>query len=101
MQVEWPCPNCNQKTLQIIKEVSSRMTHMIPENSAVKIGLTRNGFIYFQLHGPLFKNAMCEVVACTGKSGWEQGWDEERMILSTINGTDLSPFTHHCILRNT
>ena len=20
MQVEWPCPNCNQKTLQIIKE---------------------------------------------------------------------------------
>ncbi len=44
---------------------------------------------------------MGEVVACTGKSGWEQGWDEERMILSTINGTDLSPFTHHCILRNT
>ncbi len=38
MQVEWPCPNCNQKTLQIIKKVSSRMTHMIPENSAVKIG---------------------------------------------------------------
>ncbi|ELE9752954.1 MULTISPECIES: DUF4145 domain-containing protein [Enterobacter] len=78
MQVEWPCPECGQKTLQIITEsFVLNDTH-----GTIKYG----GEDWFEpeMHTSIFScMARCsrrqcgEVVACSGKSGWEQEWDEE------------------------
>lgn len=78
MQVEWPCPECGQKTLQIIPEsLVVNDTHDTNKQSSE---------IWFEpeMHVSIFScMARCsrrqcgEVVACQGDSGWERGgWED-------------------------
>lgn len=77
MRVEWPCPECGQKTLQIIAEsFVVNDTHATNKNGSEE-------WFEPEMHESIFScMARCsrdqceEVVACTGNSGWEQeGWD--------------------------
>ncbi|HGN8998584.1 TPA: DUF4145 domain-containing protein [Citrobacter freundii] len=78
MQVEWPCPVCGQKTLQIIPEsFVLNDTHDTNKHSS-------EDWFEPEMHRSIFScMARCsrrqcgEVVACSGDSGWErQGWDD-------------------------
>lgn len=79
MQVEWPCPACGQKTLQILRE-----SFTLNDTLDTRVNSHE---IWFEpeMHSSVFScmascsRAQCgEVVACVGNSGWEhQGWDEE------------------------
>ncbi|EPE0990381.1 DUF4145 domain-containing protein [Cronobacter sakazakii] len=78
MQVEWPCPECGQKTLQIIAEsFVINDTYDTNKHSSLE-------WFEPEMHRSIFScMARCsrrqcgEVVACSGVSGWEQlGWDD-------------------------
>lgn len=78
MQVEWPCPECGQKTLEIIQETFFvNDTHDTNKHS-------REDWFEPEMHRAIFScTARCsrrqcgEIVACSGDSGWERrGWDE-------------------------
>ncbi|HBM3218075.1 TPA: DUF4145 domain-containing protein [Klebsiella michiganensis] len=79
MQVEWPCPMCGQKTLQIIPET------FVLNDTHDTIKHRSEDWFEPDMHRSIFScMARCsrrqcgEVVACSGDSGWElqQGWDE-------------------------
>ncbi len=78
MQVEWPCPECGQKTLEIIQETFFvNDTHDTNKHSSAD-------WFEPEMHRAIFScTARCsrrqcgEIVACSGDSGWERrGWDE-------------------------
>ncbi|QPB31309.1 DUF4145 domain-containing protein [Citrobacter amalonaticus] len=81
LQVEWPCPECGQKTLQIIKESWAVNETLGSSRASCEIWFEP------EMHESIFScMAQCsrsqcgEVVACTGKSGWEQqGWNQETL----------------------
>lgn len=79
MQVEWPCPKCNQKTLQIIKEsFVLNETHDTQKYRSEDWFEPEMDSSVFSCMARCSRKQCAEVVACSGKSGWEQGWDEER-----------------------
>ncbi|HBV1378405.1 TPA: DUF4145 domain-containing protein [Klebsiella pneumoniae] len=77
-QVEWPCPECGQKTLQIIPE------SFVLNDTYDTIKHRSEDWFEPDMHRSIFScMARCsrtqcgEVVACSGDSGWEQqGWDD-------------------------
>lgn len=79
MQVEWPCPACGQKTLQIIKESFALNDTLDTARYSCEIWFEP------EMHSSIFScmsrcsRKQCgEIVACIGQSGWEQnGWDEK------------------------
>ncbi|CAM7442423.1 MULTISPECIES: DUF4145 domain-containing protein [Enterobacter] len=78
MQVEWPCPKCGQKTLQIIQDSFALNDTHDTEKQHME------DWFEPEMHRSIFScMARCsrkqcgEVVACSGISGWErQGWDD-------------------------
>lgn len=78
MQVEWPCPACGQKTLQIIKD-----SFILKETCFTKTNCHEFWFEPEMDTSVFSCMALCsrklcgEAVACSGLSRWEQGWDEE------------------------
>ncbi|EMN1419583.1 DUF4145 domain-containing protein [Klebsiella aerogenes] len=78
MQVEWPCPKCNQKTLQIITEsFVQNDTHDTQKYRGEDWFEPEMDSSVFSCMARCSRKQCGEVVACSGKSGWEQGWDEE------------------------
>lgn len=79
MQVEWPCPACGQKTLQIISDSFTLNDTLETSRNSSEIWFEP------EMHSSIFScmarcsRSQCgEVVACVGNSGWEQqGWDEQ------------------------
>ncbi|EPQ3462325.1 DUF4145 domain-containing protein [Klebsiella aerogenes] len=78
MQVEWPCPECGQKTLEIVQETFFvNDTHGTNKHS-------HEDWFEPEMHRAIFScTARCsrrqcgEIVACSGDSGWERrGWDD-------------------------
>ncbi|EGC1970605.1 DUF4145 domain-containing protein [Salmonella enterica] len=92
MQVEWPCPECGQKTLQIIPEsLVVNDTHDTNKQSSE---------IWFEpeMHVSIFScMARCsrrqcgEVVACQGDSGWRLGLKERLKKMPPL----YEPFSGH------
>ncbi|APW14340.1 DUF4145 domain-containing protein [Salmonella enterica subsp. enterica serovar Muenster] len=79
MQVEWPCPKCHQKTLQIIKEsFVLNDTHDTQKYRSEDWFEPEMDSSVFSCMARCSRRQCGEVVACSGQSGWEQGWDEER-----------------------
>jgi len=78
MEVEWPCPECGQKTLQIDKVnfksesvLKCRRAHgedwFEPEMDET----------VFSCMAHCSRSSCGEVVVCIGKGGWEVDWDYE------------------------
>lgn len=73
LNVEWPCPACGQKTLQIDKE-----TFKNEDNSFTQNNWSEEWFDHDHAGSVFICMARCirpkcgEVVACTGKGTWEQ-----------------------------
>lgn len=81
MQVEWPCPECGQKTLQIITESFVLNDTLDTSRNSSEIWFEPEMHVsIFSCMARCTRNQCGEVVACTGKSGWEQqGWDQETL----------------------
>ncbi|HGV4648772.1 MULTISPECIES: DUF4145 domain-containing protein [Enterobacter cloacae complex] len=76
-QVEWPCPQCGQKTLQIITEsFVLKDTHATIKYRSEEWFEPDMDSSVFSCMARCSRKQCGEVVACTGKGGWEQGWDE-------------------------
>lgn len=102
MQVEWPCPECGQKTLEIIQETFFvNDTHDTNKHS-------REDWFEPEMHRAIFScTARCsrrqcgEIVACSGDSGWSGEDGTIRMMMKNItSGFTLKPFSLHYILLN-
>ncbi|WP_258548830.1 DUF4145 domain-containing protein [Klebsiella pneumoniae] len=73
MHVEWPCPECGQKTLEIIPEsLVVNDNHFTDKNCG-------EDWFEPEMHRSIFScSARCsrrkcgEIVACSGESGWER-----------------------------
>ncbi|EEM4686846.1 TPA: DUF4145 domain-containing protein [Salmonella enterica subsp. enterica serovar Chester] len=78
MQVEWPCPECGQKTLQIITEsFVIHDTHDTNKHSSEDWFEPEMDRSIFSCMARCSRRQCGEVVACSGDSGWErQGWDD-------------------------
>lgn len=77
LNVEWPCPACGQKTLQIMKE------SFVHRDTLETRRMQSEDWFEPEMHASVFScmslcsRAQCgEVVACAGKGGWERDWDE-------------------------
>lgn len=78
MHIEWPCPGCGQKTLEIITET------FVVNDTRDTIKHSGEDWFEPEMHRAVFScmarctRRLCgEVVACSGDSGWEmQGWDD-------------------------
>jgi len=79
MQVEWPCPQCGQKTLLIIPEsLVVNETHDTNKHSSESWFEPEMDVSIFSCMARCSRRQCGEVVACLGNSGWErQDWDDE------------------------
>lgn len=79
LNVEWPCPMCHQKTLQIIKD-----SFLCKPTAATRNGWSgEDWFDPEESESVFICMAQCsrpsceEVVACSGVGGTERSWDRE------------------------
>lgn len=78
LDVDWPCPSCHQKTLQIVKDTFKN------EDSAETRQSWAEDWFDYEMHRAVFvcmakcTRTQCkEIVACSGIGGTEMVYDEE------------------------
>ncbi|HGT6217305.1 TPA: DUF4145 domain-containing protein, partial [Escherichia coli] len=78
LSVNWPCPTCHQKTLQIVKN-----TFVTKDSARTRLNYTEDWFDHEMCESVFICMAECtrpqcqEVVACSGIGGESHFWEED------------------------